>query len=261
MKQKNNLLYGLVLLLSCFLLPITGNAQDVASQRGDLILVQSENVIPEHRDAYIQWAKEFKVVADKANFRSFWVDSDPKGFYYIFVIGKSMADYDAFEKEWEAYRKANPAVDALLMKYKHTFSGSKSELWRHSPSQSYTPAGYKDQNDAGYSRFYSAVIKPGSEEEAVKVLMEYKKAWGENTIKTPYNIYWSVLGGVNGTIVVVDNYKDRQAWLESRAEVFSKVGEAKLTELDKRWRALIVSENEWESTPRLDLGHLKKTQM
>jgi hypothetical protein len=252
-----NLPNRLVLLCICFFSCVVTMAQESAGQ-GDLILVESEYVIPEHRDTYVQWSKEFKAIADKTNFRSFWVDSDAKGFYYIFVVGKTLADFDAFDKEWQAYRKANPGVDELFKKYSHTLSGSKSELWRHSPAQSYTPAGYKPSESNGYTRFYSAVIKPGKTDEAVKILMEYKKTWTDSGVKDAYNIYWAVLGPENNSITVVDNYQDRQAWVQARSDVFAKVGEAKLVDLDKRWRALLVSENEAEGSPRADLTHIKK---
>lgn len=252
--MRTTLIY---LLLFC-LLPIFSTAQDKTEEQGDLILLSVESVTPGHYADYIQWGKDYKAVADKTNFRTFWVGSSNGLYTYAINVGKNLSGVTDYEKEWDAWTKANPELKEQYKKYHHSISHIKRELWRHSPKDSYTPEGYVAPEASSYIRTYQGLVSFGSEEAINGLLTEFKEAWTKAQVSQPYSIYWNVFGKDGACIAVRTVYKERAAWLAEQEEVGKKVGGEKLNDLFSRWNKHIRAWEETETSPQPDLTHFKK---
>ncbi|MCB0596545.1 MAG: tetratricopeptide repeat protein [Lewinellaceae bacterium] len=234
--------------------------EDIEAQmdeEGNLILVLTEFVHPEHIKEYVQWGKEYKAIADKTNFSTFWVNSENGGFSYAQNVGKSMSGVDDFGKEWNEWSKANPEINELYEKYKHTLSRTERTLWRHSPEFSYEPEGYESNSPPTYVRSYHGYVKAGSEKAVGDLLAEFKAEWEKHKIAQPYSVYWNVFGKEQTCVSIRTAYKDREAWLAERKEVGEKVGEEKLNDLMSRWNKHMRKWEEHESFPHSDLTHIQ----
>jgi hypothetical protein len=234
-------------------LTFTATAQD--EEKGDLLLVDLEYVSPDNMDDYVAWGKEFKKLADETKFKDFFVGANNEAFYYVWNIGKDNSGLDAHEEAWGKWTKANPKVNELYEKYKHTLDYRERELWRVDPKHSYRPEGYEPSRENTYSRFFYGYIKTGQEEAMSKLLDEYAAEWKAKGISSAYTIYWNVFGKEHNCMLVVSSYKDREAWLADRKEVYEKVGKEKLDAWDKRWNSILRKSETREGFPQNELSH------
>lgn len=240
------------------LVPTLIFSQEKAEEQGDLILLSIEYVTPGHYADYMQWGKDYKAVADKTDFRTFWVSSSNGVFTYAVNVGKSLSGVTEYQKEWGEWINANAELGEQYDKYKHSISHIKKELWRYSPKYSYTPEGYEGPEAPTYIRTYRGQVKFGSEEAINGLLTEFKEAWTEAKVSAPYSVYWNEFGEDGACVAVRSVYTDREAWLAEQKEVGEKVSGEKLNDLFTRWGKHIREWEETEHFPNPDLTHFKK---
>lgn len=227
-------------------------------EKGDLIYVETEYVLPEYMEEYMQWGKEYKAIADRTNFRTFWVASGDDGTVsYAQSVGKNMSGVDEYGRQWDEWSKANPEVMELYEKYKHTISQRERSLWRHSPEFSYAPEGFERSGPPAYVRTYHGYVKAGSEKAVQELLEEFKAEWEKHKISQPYSVYWNVFGKEQTCLAVRTVYQDKEAWLAETKEVGEKIGEEKLNDLFSRWNKHMRKWEEHESYPHSDLTHIQ----
>ncbi|MDH3650823.1 MAG: tetratricopeptide repeat protein [Saprospiraceae bacterium] len=231
--------------------------ESMMSEEGNLILVSTERVPPEHMADYIQWGKEYKAVAQETGFREFYVSSANDAFSYAVNVGKTLGDVDRYFDEWEKWRDSHDALGEQYQKYKHSISSIERSLWRHMPNLSYTPEGYKASEQSSYVRAYQGLIKFGHEDDIKAMMKEFKKEWKEKGISQPFSVYWNEFGVDGPCIAIRSVYKDVNAWSADREEVGTKVGEDRMNELMVNWNKHMRSWKSNESFPRPDLSNVK----
>jgi hypothetical protein len=252
MKKNKKLKWLMSLTLITFML-VPGLAQD---ERGDLWLLEQETVSPSARADYIQWGKEFKALADKTNFRSFFAESANDNFYYAWNIGKDFAGLDVYRKEFGEWASSNPAVNEMAEKYSHSLISRTSYVWRHQPKYSYSIEGHDSSSDT-YTRQYRAWIKQGKWQEAMAILTEYAAIMKEGNSSYPYNVFNNVFGLEQNVIAIRSTYKDAADWVASMKEGEEKFGE-KLQDIYKRWGEVIEKGEDLETWISKDLTHVSQ---
>ena len=229
----------------------------IMSSEGDLILVTTENVKPKHMQEYWQWGMEYKGVAEKTGFQTFWVSSSNGSFNYAANVGKTLSDVEAYEKKWEEWTSSNEEIKAQYEKYQHTIESTKRSLWRHDPEMSYTPEGYSTDGSGTYVRTYRGFVKFGHEEALKKLMKEWKQTWTEHQISASYNVYWNVYGEEGPCVSFRTTYKDVDAWSAERKQVSEKIGDAKMMEMIGAWNEHIRTWDEQESSRHPELTHIQ----
>lgn len=230
-------------------------AQDTESEKGNLIYIISDYVSPSNLEEYEQWIKEFKVLADETGFPNYAVSQSDEGMGFFMNIGKTWSGFDELEKSMEEWFPKNPKAMELEKKYGHTRNYSKNSLWRHSPLHSYTPESYDASIERNYMRISLNWIKSGHMEKAKEILAEYKATWTAAGISSQTNGYWNVFGEELSCIGLVTAYESREAWVNSRKEIFEKIGEPKLMELRSKWMSVLRKREESELYGRPELAH------
>ncbi len=250
-----NVKFKTVMCTLCAILFFSFNGISQEEEKADLFLVDIEYVSPNNMAEYVEWGKEFKKLADETKFENFFVASNTNSFWYVWNIGKDAKGLDDHSEAWNKWSEANPAVDALYEKYKHTVDYRKRELWRVDRKHSYRPEGYKSSRDNTYTRQFKGYIKTGQGKAVSEMLDEYVAEWKAKGITTPYTVYWNVFGEEQNCMLVVSSYKDRAAWLADEKEVMEKVGKEKLDAWDKRWGTVLRKMESKESFPQYELSH------
>lgn len=235
--------------------------ESIMNEEGGLILINVEHVVPEHMMDYWKWGKEYKAVADKTGFETFYVASSNGVFRYASRVGKTLADVDAHQEKWKAWVEANPEIKEQYEKYHHSISYSERELWRHSPKTSYRPEGYTAPEKPEYVRTFEGFVKFGHEEQVNDLLDEFKEAWTEKGISQSYSVYWNVFGKEGPCVAIRSVYQDVDAWSADRKEVDEKIGEEKLMELMGRWSQHMRRWQNVESFPAHDMTHIKEVEV
>ena len=225
--------------------------------KGNLVEVTTEYVAPEDMGDYVKWGQEYKAIADQADFRNFYVSMSEGSFSYAHIPGKSLADVEKVDKEWDEWHKNTPALQELYDKYKHTVKATEKKLWRHSPKFSYEPESYTNLENPTYVRVYQGHVKFGHGKEVKAILDEFKSTWAEAGISYPYNVYWNVYGEKGPCVVIRSVYKDADDWLAERKEVSEKIDKAKLDDIVNRWNSHMRKWEAHESFPRADMTHIK----
>lgn len=240
-------------LFAMFLFSFTAISQE--EEKGDLFLVDIEYVSPDNYDEYEQWGKDFKKLADETKFKNFYVASNSQAFFYVWRLDGDIASIDAHGEAWGKWSDANPGVDEMNEKYKHTIEYRKRELWRIDMKHSYRPEGYEPSMDNTYTRQFFGYVKTGQGKAVAELLEEYAAEWKAKGISTPYTVYWNVFGLEQNCMLVVSSYKDRAAWVADGDEVNEKVGKDKIDAWNKRWNEIMRKMEVKESYPRYDLSH------
>jgi|GEM_PF-5899539 len=254
--KKSSYLSQLCLVLAFLLFTVfPGFTQD--DTRGDLVVVDAEYVSPEYLHDYVQWGKEFKALADKVNFRSFYVSSDDQAFYYVWPIGKDMSGIDKIDADFADLIKTNPEVVDMVKKYSHSMTHRTRVVWRHDPGNSYSPEGYDPNFKSTYSRFYTGYVKFGHSQAIKELMKEFKEIWASAGISHAYQAYWNVMGQEQPCVMYITAYKDRQSWVDEQNEVNEKIGMEKLQSLLDRWNSHIRKNVDAEGMERADLSHFK----
>lgn len=230
-------------------------AQDSESEQGDLIFIITDNVSPSNFAEYEQWIKEFKELADATSAPGYGVGRNDQGMSYFMNVGKTMAGYDEVNKKFGDWFANNPKAMEQEKKYGHTRNFSTTSLWRHNPGQSYVPAGYDNTVSRTYTDIYTGWIKSGQEEKANEIIAEYLAEWTKAGISASYNTYWNVFGEEQACVVFVSSYADFGAYAAARQEVFEKIGEARLNELNSKFNSVLRKGESSKSTGRPDLAH------
>ena len=225
-------------------------------EKGNLVEVTAEHVAPHHVKDYLQWGEEYKAIADATNFKDFYVSMANGVYYYASIPGKSMTDLDKHNKDWKDWNQNNPDLVALYEKYKHTISKTEKSLWRHSPKYSYNPEGYKETENATYTRIYRGFVKFGHEKEVNQLLEEFKTIWKESDVSYPYAVYWNVYGEEGPSVSFLTRYTSAADWSAEEKEVIAKVGEEKLNDIMARWNEHILEWKSIERFPQPKLTHL-----
>jgi tetratricopeptide (TPR) repeat protein len=231
--------------------------ESMMSEEGNLILVSTEHVPPEHMADYIQWGKEYKKVAEETGFREFWVSASGDAVSYAVNVGKTLADVDTYLDEWEKWIESHDALGEQHQKYKHSISSIERALWRHLPNLSYTPEAYESSGQGSYVRAYQGFVKFGHEDDVKAIMKEFKKEWTEKKISQPFNVYWNEFGADGPCIAIRSVYKDINAWSADRQEVANNVGEDRMQELMTKWNKHMRSWKSNESFPMPELSNVK----
>jgi len=234
---------------------LSAYAQDAENEQGDLTFIISDNVSPSNFAEYEQWIKEFKALADETGAPDYGVAKNEQGMSFFMNVGKNMAGYDELNKKFGEWFGTNPKAEELNKKYGNTRNFSKTSLWRHNPAQSYVPEGYDNTVSRTYTRVITNWIKSGQTEKANEIIGEYLAEWTRAGIGASTNTYWNVFGEEQACVVFVTSYESTDAWMTSRAEVFEKVGEAKLNELENKFNTVLRKQEQSESFGRPDLAH------
>ena len=242
------LLFLSVLFLNC-------NAQEADDSRGNLVFFVSDYVAPSDMVEYESWIKQFKKLADETNAPDYFVNFNGSSMNYGRVLGKDLADVDAYNKAWETWSEANPASLELAEKNAHTVQYSTSSLWRINPTDSYMPDGFDNTIDRPYVRIEHNYINSGQVRKAKEVIAEFKAEWEKQQISYRVATVWNVFGEEQACVRFVSWYKDRADWLASQNEVSEKVSKEKLADLDNKWNSLLRKRVEIEVTARPELGH------
>lgn len=232
------------------------NTQIANQDKGNLMLINSEYVRPEHVEDYMKWGKEYKEVAVRTNFKDFYVSSGDGAFHYIANVGKELSGVDAYQDTWDEWNKANPELDEMYNKYKHTVHKTTRSVWRHMPAHSYSPEATSDAPNT-YSRVYYAYIKFGHEEAAMDILAEFKPLWESSGVTEDYQVYRNVFGEEDGCIAIVSGFASPKEWIADQEDVMTKVGKEKLQDLMNRWNKLVRKGKSAERYPQADLSHMK----
>ena len=244
------------LLLTCLLVfSLTILSAQEAEEKGDLFLVMTEYVAPEHISDYEQWGKDLKVLAERDGFRPFYVSQDMEAFYYVFNIGPELAGVDKLWADWEEWGKKEPKIGEMYNKYQYTMTHTKHSVWRHSPQYSFSPEGHEPPEKPTYSRAYMAWTKMGHHSEINKLLEEFKTTWTEKGMQSPYDVYFNVFGEDQGAVMIRSAYKDMPEWMAARDDNYAKAGET-MMEMITKWNKHIRKHEENEGFPRMDLSHL-----
>ena len=222
--------------------------------KGNLLVMQSEYVIPEYMDEYMQWGKEYKELAAKTNFRGFYVSAGDGAFHYIVNVGKEMSGIDEYDEEWEQWGKDNPEVGAMFDKYKHTISKSESLVWRHMPAHSYSP---KEAGDTlqTYSRVYFAYPKVGHKDKLKDLISQFKTIWENSGVTQGWQVYENVYGKEAGCVAIVSSFDSPKGWMADEEDVKTKVDKEKLKNLMSEWGKHIRKGENAERYPQPDLSH------
>ena len=230
-------------------------AQDSESEQGDLIFIITDNVSPSNFTEYEQWMKEFKELADATGAPGYGVGRNDQGMSYFMNVGKTMAGYDEVNKKFGDWFANNPKAMEMEMKYGHTRNYSTTSMWRHNPQQSYVPEGYDNTVSRTFTDVFTSWIKSGQVEKANEIIAEYVAEWTRAGISASTNTYWNVFGEEQACLVFVTNYTDFEAYAAGRQEVYEKVGEAKLNELEAKFNSVLRKSESSQSTGRPDLAH------
>ena len=222
--------------------------------KGNLLLINSEYVQPEHTADYIQWGKEYKELADSTNFKDFFVSRGDGAFHYIVNVGKEQSGVDAYREEWNTWSEANAEVGEMYEKYKHTIHRTERSLWRHVPSHSYTPEAANDSANT-YTRVYYAYTKYGHEDAIMDLLSEFKDIWKANGISEGFQVYRNIFGTDNNCIAIVSSYDGSKGWAADDEEVMTKVGQETLQGIITKWNTHIRKADSAERYPQPNLSH------
>jgi len=255
MKNLKTLKTILIAVLVISFISLSSYAQDSESEPGNLIFIIADNVSPSNFAEYEQWIKEFKELADATGAPGYGVGRNDQGMSFFMNVGKTMAGFDELNKKFGEWFANNPKAMELEMKYGHTRNYSKNSLWRHNPGQSYVPAGYDNTVTRTYTDVFTGWIKSGQVEKANETIAEYVAAWTKAGISASTNTYWNVFGEEQACVVFVTSYTDFGAYAAGRQEVYEKVGEAKLNELESKLNSVLRKSESSQSTGRPDLAH------
>lgn len=231
------------------------------SEEGNLIMITTEHVAPEHMMDYRKWGSEFKIIADKTGFNTFWVSSSGGSFSYASLAGKTMADLGAHQKEWSSWYEAHPELGEQYEKYSHSVSHTTRELWRHSPKVTYQPTAYVEPAQPTYVRLFQGFVKYGHEEQVNELLAEFKAEWEAKGISQPYSVYWNVFGTEGSCVGIRSVYSNIEAWSADRKEIDEKIGEEKMMELMGRWSQHMRHWKVVENFPVPEMTHIKEVEV
>ncbi len=255
MKNIKTLKANLIAVLIIPFISLGSYAQDPESEQGNLIFIITDNVSPSNFAEYEQWIKEFKELTDATGAPGYGVGRNEEGMSYFMNVGKTMAGYDELNKKFGDWFTNNPKAMELEVKYGHTRNYSTTSLWRHNPSQSYVPAGYDNTVTRTYTDVFTGWIKSGMVEKANEIIAEYVAEWTKAGISASTNTYWNVFGEEQACVVFVASYTDFAAYAIGKNEVYEKVGEAKLNELESKFNSVLRKSESSQSTGRPDLAH------
>lgn len=231
------------------------------SEEGNLIMITTEHVAPEHIMDYRKWGSEFKTIADKTGFNTFRVSSSGGSFSYASLAGKTMADLGAHQKEWSSWYEAHPELGEQYEKYSHSVSHTTRELWRHSPKVTYRPEAYVEPAQPTYIRLFQGFVKYGHEEQVNELLAEFKAEWEAKGISQPYSVYWNVFGTEGSCVGIRSVYSNIEAWSADRKEIDEKIGEEKMMELMGRWSQHMRHWKVVENFPVPEMTHIKEVEV
>lgn len=228
---------------------------EMNEEEGGLILLNIDHIHPEYLADYWKWGEEYKAMADKDGAATFWVSSsNQSSMSYAAYVGNTMEDFEEYQSRWQEWA-STPEMVAQYEKYKHTVDYSEEQLWRHSPSLSYTPESYEAPEFQGYVRTIRGFVNYGETEEVVAIFAEMKEMANENGVVMPWSVYWNVYGEEGGCFTVRMPYENEEEYLAKRYDMREKVGQEKMREVNSRLMPHLRSFKENEVFPQKELTH------
>jgi tetratricopeptide (TPR) repeat protein len=230
------------------------NTEIANKDKGNLLVMHSEYVVPEHMDEYMQWGKEYKELAQKTKFKDFYVSAGDGAFHYIVNVGKEMSGIEEYEEAWEQWGEDNPELGEMFEKYRHTVRKSENLVWRHLPAHSYAPEEASDSPNT-YSRVYFAYPKYGHEGKMKDLISEFKTLWEASGVTEGFQVYENVYGKEAGCVAIVSSFGSPKEWMADEEDVKAKVDQEKLQGLMSEWGKHIRKGENVERYPQADLSH------
>lgn len=229
------------------------------ADKGVLVVVSTEHVIPEHMDDYWQWGVEYKAKAEEDGYSTFYVDgSANNSFSYASIAGYDLEDVQEHQEAWMEWGNSEE-MQEMYNKYKHSVEYTERAIWRHSPALSYYPESYDGSANPEYVRVFKGYIKFGHEEEVEAIMKAFKDESEEHGMSNPYQVYWNVYGEDGPCIGVRTLYGDEDEYAERRNEMVEKVGQERMMELRNQMAEHMRSFQETESWPIEGLTHIQNS--
>ncbi len=152
-------------------------------------------------------------------------------FLYISSVPiKKIGDIGEMDKNWmsSAKKMGKLAYNKMMNSFSGTYDYRTGTIWMRDKQLSYTPknAGSRMHGNYFYWEFY--YINPEHENEAFRLLGEYKKLYSESGITLPYDVSIGVFGAQSPVILFSMNAKNMNDLMKKEKEGWKKMtGEQK----------------------------------
>jgi len=224
---------------------------------GNFYIMHEWNISPDNYDAFVEWSKEYKKVAEKTKAKSYEAVYSNGNFSFIFFAGNKQEDIQKFEKENDDWEMAHPELDALYKKYSYSARSVNATYWQSAPDLSYVPDNYKPGDYShSYIRFGDNYIKMDKVEEAKQIIKEYIAEYRKQKVEFKVSIYWNIMGEGWPMLRIMTQWEDAVEWATSVKALNEKFKDNKtIEELGKRFRAVLRESNSYEGFRRPELSH------
>ena len=233
---------------------------DSEKEKGDLYFVSETTVKPENRDAFMEFLKAYKKIADEKSGPDYGVVLADGAFRFPGNIGKEISGLGEHFKKWDEWNK-NADIKALIDKYGYTEEYYSGVIWRYAPDLSYSSEGAETDVDRNYRRYTEYYVKADKVEEFSKIIKEYIQEYKKIGVDEEISSLWNVMGREAPCIMIVSSYEDEGAWVASdkKHEVLTKDNET-IKALAKRFRAALRKYESYEGYYRKDLSHYNEEE-
>jgi hypothetical protein len=252
----------------CVLLAVVGillavfpaMAQETEPER---IVVEVQQVVPEHAAAYEAALKEFLPLLAKHGYTSYWYAFVTENMEYMFA--SPVKDFAGIQEQWDgwaefAQKVGMDALQPLIDKFTGTYESTDNSVWRYRPDLSYASDPPKFDADKGMFRSWSFVyVKPGMEKEFEATFSKFCDYAKEKAIEWAWDT-WVAEFGTDMPVYVYGEVGPSQGEFWTEAE---KLEKAMGSDTMKIWTDMLPTVRRVEfvrGTYRPDLSYLPASE-
>jgi hypothetical protein len=246
----------LFVVAAVFLAVISATAEEPEPAR---IVVEVQQVIPEHAAAYEAAVKEFIPLLAEHGYLGYWYAFVTENMEYMFA--SPVKDFAGIQEQWDGWAEFAEKVgmDTLqphFDKFTGTYESTENSVWRHRPDLSYSsdPPKY-DADKATFRSWGFVYVKPGMEQEFEATFKKFGDYAREKVITWGWDTWVAEFGTELPVYVYVEVGPSRGVFWTESEKLEKSMGEDTM----KIWTEMLPTVRRVEfvsGTFRPDLSYL-----